>query len=84
MKGHKAAAREAKEEAGVRGKIKQKPFGRFRYFRTEKKAEGPISVTVFLLLVRMQLKRWREKDQRRREWFPVESAATEVQEPKLS
>ncbi len=84
QKSHKAAAREAREEAGVKGKIKQKPLGRFRYVKHEISASGPIDVTVFLLAVRKELKRWPEKDQRQRAWFGLDSAAENIQEPELS
>jgi 8-oxo-dGTP pyrophosphatase MutT (NUDIX family) len=84
LKGHKAAAREAKEEAGVKGKIGQKPVGCFRYVKAERSAGGPIDVTVFLLSVRKEFKRWPESGQRQRAWFAIESAAAQVQEPELS
>jgi 8-oxo-dGTP pyrophosphatase MutT (NUDIX family) len=84
QKGHKAAAREAKEEAGVAGKISSKPLGHFSYIKSDRSADGPIDVTVFLLAVRKELKRWPEQDQRQRAWFAIESAAARVQEPALS
>src|SRR5215469_107979 len=83
-KGYKAAAREAREEAGVKGKIKPKAIGRFRYIKRERSAEDPIDVTVFLLSVQKEYKRWPEADQRRRAWFAPASAALQVQEPELS
>ncbi len=83
-KGHKAAAREAKEEAGVKGKIEQEAIGSYSYIKREKSANGPISVNVYLLAVRKQCKKWREKGQRQRAWFQLANAASEVQEPELS
>lgn len=84
LKAYEAAAREAKEEAGVEGKIKPKPIGRFTYIKTERSDGGAVDVTVFLLLVRKMCKRWREAAQRERAWFPIEAAAGNVQEPELS
>jgi 8-oxo-dGTP pyrophosphatase MutT (NUDIX family) len=83
-KGHKSAAREAKEEAGVKGKIEQRSIGSYSYEKRERSAEGPIDVNVYLLSVTKEFKRWPEKDERQRAWFAVESAASEVQEPELS
>ncbi len=84
LKGYEAAAREAKEEAGVEGKINPKAIGRFSYIKTERSDQGAIDVTVFLLLVRKECKRWREAGQRERAWFPIDAAAVTVQEPELS
>jgi 8-oxo-dGTP pyrophosphatase MutT (NUDIX family) len=84
LKAHKAAAREAREEAGVRGRIKQKPVGRFRYLKRERTTDRLIDVTVFILSVRKECKRWPEAHQRRRAWFAIEIAAGQVQEPELS
>ncbi len=84
LKRHKAAAREAREEAGVKGKVKPKAIGRFSYIKRERSDQRAISVTVFLLSVRKECKRWREAGQRRRAWFAIETAAGHVQEPELS
>ncbi len=84
LKCHEAAAREAKEEAGVEGKIGPKAIGRFTYIKAERSDQGAIDVTVFLLSVRKECKRWREAGQRERAWFPIDSAAVHVQEPELS
>jgi 8-oxo-dGTP pyrophosphatase MutT (NUDIX family) len=79
-----SAAREAMEEAGVKGKVKQRAIGRFQYVKREKTTGRTIDVTVFILSVRKEYKRWREAGQRRREWFAPETAASHVQEPELS
>jgi 8-oxo-dGTP pyrophosphatase MutT (NUDIX family) len=84
LTGQASAAREAREEAGVKGKIKRKAIGRFRYVKREKTSERLIDVTVFLLSVRKEFKRWREAGQRKRAWFSPETAAVYVQEPELS
>jgi len=84
VKDHKAAAREARQEAGVKGKIRTKAFGSYRYIKPELGDGAPIDVTVFLLSVRKQSKRWPEKAERRRAWFDILDAARKIAEPELS
>jgi 8-oxo-dGTP pyrophosphatase MutT (NUDIX family) len=72
----KAAAKEAKEEAGVSGRIRSKPIGSYRY--AKRSGEKPIRVKVFILKVERQKKRWRECDERRRKWAIGNSAARSV------
>ncbi len=84
LKGHECAAREAKEEAGVKGKIDPQAIGHFSYIKTERSDRGAVDVTVFLLSVQKEYKRWREYGQRERAWFAVDAAAENVQEPELS
>jgi len=79
-----AAAREARQEAGVKGKIARQAIGSYRYVKPELGEASPIHVTVFLLAVVKQCKRWPEKRQRRRAWFDVPDAAGKIQEPELS
>ncbi len=87
MKGRKphiAAAIEASQEAGLRGKIEKSPLGAYEY---EKRLKGSASVTcrvdVFPLLAQKQKKSWREKNQRAAHWFPASVAAEQVDEPEL-
>jgi 8-oxo-dGTP pyrophosphatase MutT (NUDIX family) len=84
FKDHKAAAREAKEEAGVEGKIERKAIGCYRYVKTEVGPSDPVDVMVYLLSVRKERKRWPERKQRQRAWVTLEGAAGKVQEPELS
>jgi hypothetical protein len=42
-----------------------------------------LRVAVFLLSVRRERRRWPERDERRRAWFPLHKAAKEVSEPEL-
>ena len=84
IKDYKAAAREARQEAGVRGKIKPKAIGSYRYIKPELGEGAPIDVAVYLLSVRKQWKRWPEKRERRRAWFHVLDAAGKITEPELS
>ena len=81
---HRAAAREAEEEAGVRGTIARKPLGRFPYrkWRSAKRFEMA-KVDVFALKVGKELDTWKEQAQRERRWFPREEAAQMADEPEL-
>lgn len=80
----KAAAREARQEAGVLGKIGGVPIGSYRY---RKRMPGEIvklvDVAVYALLVKKERKSWREKHERVRVWFSQVEAAKKVREPKL-
>lgn len=87
MKGRKphiAAAIEARQEAGLRGKIEKSPLGAYEY---EKRLKDSASVTcrvdVFPLLAQKQKKSWPEKNQRAAHWFPASVAAEQVDEPQL-
>ena len=84
LKDSKAAAREAREEAGVRGKIFRKAIGSYRYIKRELDDGALIEVRVFLLKVSKHYKRWPEKNERRRAWFEIEDAARKVSDPELS
>ena len=81
---HRAAAREAEEEAGVRGTIARKPLGRFPYrkWRSAKRFELA-KVDVFALKVHEEMSSWKEQGQRQRRWFTRDEAAGMVDEPEL-
>jgi 8-oxo-dGTP pyrophosphatase MutT (NUDIX family) len=83
LKDHQAAALEAEEEAGVSGKVKSKPIGKYTYPKTAGARERSLRVSVYLLSVRRERRRWPEREERRRAWFPVHKAAKEVREPGL-
>ena len=80
----KAAAREARQEAGVKGKILKQAIGAYRYIKRELDNSALIEVRVFLLKVSKRSKRWPEKHERRRAWFDLEAAAAKVSDPELS
>ena len=84
IKDCKAAAREAREEAGVKGKIFREAIGTYRYIKRELGNGALIEVRVFLLKVSKRCKRWPEKRERRRAWFDIEEAASRVSDPELS
>jgi 8-oxo-dGTP pyrophosphatase MutT (NUDIX family) len=83
LKDHKAAAKEAEEEAGVVGRILKEPIGTFTYWKRRSAHFELCQVKVFLLRVEGQLPTWREKDQRQLQWFSLREAAERVEEPGL-
>ena len=84
IKDCKAAAREARQEAGVKGKILREAIGTYRYIKRELGDGVLVEVRVFLLKVSKRCKRWPEKRERRRAWFDIEDAANRVSDPELS
>jgi 8-oxo-dGTP pyrophosphatase MutT (NUDIX family) len=79
-----AAAQEAFEEAGITGKIAQKPVGSFTYFKRRADHFELVFVKVYPLRVKSELDHWPEKGERERVWFSPEKAATLVLEPGLA
>jgi 8-oxo-dGTP pyrophosphatase MutT (NUDIX family) len=82
----KTAAREAFEEAGVRGKIGARAIGVFRYKKAagEKNgAEPDYEVKIFPLLVRRQSATWPEFGQRVVQWVDPEKAISLIRDPGL-
>jgi len=71
------AAREAYEEAGVIGTIVgDRPCGSFIYEkRARSRGRVVCEVSVFLLEVERQLRKWPEKSQRKTRWFTPEAAS---------
>jgi len=85
LKPAKSAAREAFEEAGVRGTVSGKPLGRFTYDK-QLDEEGRFvacEVTVFSLAVKRQLKTWPEFEQRETRWVAASEAAALTDEDGL-
>lgn len=80
----KAAAREARQEGGVTGKISSKPIGSYRYRKIELDGGHMIDVNVYLLTVKKEKSRWSEQAQRERAWFDIKTAARRVRETKLA
>ncbi len=81
---HEVAAREAFEEAGVRGKAKKKPLGYFSYLK--KLDDGSMAlclVQVHAMEVDEELDTFPEKGQRKAEWVTCSEAAARVIEPEL-
>lgn len=79
------AAREAREEGGLVGRIDERSVGHFRY--KKRLADGTsvtCSVEVFALEVERQLKSWPERKERDTQWFALREAAAAVEEPQLA
>lgn len=85
LKPAKSAAREAFEEAGVRGVVSGKPLGRFIYDKQldEDGRFVACEVTVFPLAVKRQLKTWPEIEQRETRWVTAREAAAMTDEVAL-
>ena len=84
LSGAELAAREAYEEAGIRGVTVDKSVGSYHY--SKRLPEGrrvDCLVEVFPLRVTEVLETWPEAHQRRREWFPLGRAALHVDESEL-
>ena len=79
-----AAATEAFEEAGVRGKIYPRPIGVFSYYKVRSQDELPCMAVVYPLKVKKILKRWPEDRERDRKWVSRKKAAQMVDDPELS
>lgn len=80
-----SAAREAREEGGLVGRIDDRPIGHYRY--KKRLADGSsvaCSVEVFALEVERQLKSWPERKERNTRWFALREAAAAVEEPELA
>jgi 8-oxo-dGTP pyrophosphatase MutT (NUDIX family) len=80
------AAREAYEEAGVVGTVVgDQPFGFYRYEKQRNSRRATIcEVSVFLLEVERQLRKWPERSQRETRWFGPAEAAMLVASPGLA
>lgn len=79
-----AAATEAFEEAGVRGKIEPRPIGVFSYYKVHSKNELPCIAVVYPLKVKKVLRTWPEHKERNRKWLSRKKAAALVDDAELS
>jgi 8-oxo-dGTP pyrophosphatase MutT (NUDIX family) len=81
----KSAAREAFEEAGVRGKVGTKSVGLFTYDKLLDEHGIAVSceVRVFPLLVKRQSEAWPEFEQRVVQWVEPAKAVALIKEPEL-
>ena len=80
---HKAAEREAREEAGLVGKIAKKPLGTYQFWKRQDAHWSLAEVTVFVLQVESQLDDFKEKGQRDIKAFLPEDAIDAVYEAGL-
>jgi 8-oxo-dGTP pyrophosphatase MutT (NUDIX family) len=84
LKSHEAAAREAWEEAGVKGKARKGPLGYFTYLKTLGDGKKiPSLVGVYLLEVKKAFTKFPESKERSTEWLSPIAAAARVLEPEL-
>lgn len=79
-----AAAREAGEEAGIRGAVEADDIGRYVYAKTRASGvELACEVRVFPLKVKNLADKWKEARERRRRWMRVGEAIAAIREPEL-
>jgi 8-oxo-dGTP pyrophosphatase MutT (NUDIX family) len=85
LKPSKAAAREAYEEAGIRGTVGTKSIGGFFYGKRLEDSLGivPCEVRVFPMIVKRQLDKWPEAEERETGWFEPANALAVVEAPEL-
>jgi 8-oxo-dGTP pyrophosphatase MutT (NUDIX family) len=79
----RAAAEEAREEAGVLGETRAVSFGSYTYTKQRSTGQVPVRVAVYIIDVREELEEWPESELRQRAWFTPSEAAAVVQEPEL-
>lgn len=79
-----AAAREAKEEAGLSGSVAKSEAGSYFYTKAMNKGDDiPCEVLVYPLEVDRVAEKWKERKERMRRWVPASEAATMVVESEL-
>ncbi len=87
MEGHspaRAAAVEAREEAGVTGRASERCLGMFTYAKSTPEGPLPVAVAVFAIEVTGRTEDWPERKARRRRWVTLPRAAKLVAEPDLA
>ena len=77
------AAKEAFEEAGVKGEIAPSSAGMFRTTKRIWYGDAIIEVWVYFLKVTEQLKHWPEEGKRQTKWVSCQEAAQVLNEPLL-
>jgi len=84
MKARKAAAREAREEAGIIGRTSKQPLGEVFYRKERADRRVTCKLTVYALSVDNQLAEWDEKGERALRWCSPDIAAQLVSDPGLA
>lgn len=69
-----SAAKEAWEEAGVKGEVRPRPMGKYK----SRKWGGETEIEVYRLDVDLVAEDWLEAGQRKRKWFPLKEAVKAV------
>lgn len=81
---HQAAAIEAWEEAGVRGKVRKTPVGRYTYLKEFSDGKVvPCVVDLFQVEVKEIIPEFKEQGQRQLAWVSPDEAARRVREIEL-
>jgi len=78
-----AAAKEAFEEAGIKGKIGNRPLGVFSYYKVRSADELPCIAVVYPLKVKKVLDQWPEQKERTRKWVSRKKAAELLDDAEL-
>ncbi len=73
------ALKEAREEAGICGRLHALPIGSYTHVKWETLCE----VVVFLLEVELEDDSWPEQQERRRAWFGIDEAQKAIKSRKL-
>ena len=79
----RAAATEAWEEAGVKGRAIDQCLGVYSYVKPLTRGAAPVIVMVYPLAVTKIAKNWPEDSQRKRKWLSLKKAARALTEPEL-
>jgi len=79
-----AAAIEARQEAGVRGTVGERPIGSFSYVKQMEEMDIPVTAHVFPLEVKKLKSRWKEADCRKRRWVSAAEAAALLSDRELA
>lgn len=82
-KSYDSAAEEAYEEAGITGRISRNCIGVYGYQKADHRHRAYCRVRVYPMKVTMVLPDWPERSERRREWVPLDVAASRVREKDL-
>jgi 8-oxo-dGTP pyrophosphatase MutT (NUDIX family) len=80
----KVAAIEAREEAGVTGKVVREPVGRYSYWKRLADCFVPVEVTVYVVRVTSVAAKWEEQAARHRAWLGIDDAVMLIDEPELA
>jgi 8-oxo-dGTP pyrophosphatase MutT (NUDIX family) len=78
------AAKEAFEEAGVKGEVEAASSGMYRTTKRTWYGDAIVEIWVYLLRVSEQLKQFPEKGQREAKWVSCRTAAKMLREPLLA
>ena len=78
-----SAAQEAREEAGVLGRVQSRPLGSFVYEKRRSSGAELVRADVYVVEVTSLLDSWPEQDERQRAWFTLEDASNVVSDHEL-